>query len=304
MVDSLDRDPVAYPLPTAFRLQLPRVYRNVERIEIVQLKFMSALYSFSETQGNTSFTLTDATNGTTTVSIPAGNYSLGELMAAIYADLLPLTGGYKIEYNHNTGRITISNATAGAFSLNFYSSLPASKQKLTSNWGLGWNLGFGGGPVDLSGATTYTATALPRMFSDYIFLRLNDSEHTNTVDHTGPETLSIAQDSWGQVADYFGKLLLNNFGCYAQTFVEAPKEFRPVLGRMDRLSMEWLDRAGAALTIEQGAAACDWHATFRITEVVETPATTSSLVLAPPTVRRDRHQRSKTDTDSGSEDDE
>jgi hypothetical protein len=142
------------------------------------------------------------------------------------------------------------------------------------------------------------------MFSDYIFLRLNDSEHTNTVDHTGPETLSIAQDSWGQVADYFGKLLLNNFGCYAQTFVEAPKEFRPVLGRMDRLSMEWLDRAGAALTIEQGAAACDWHATFRITEVVETPATTSSLVLAPPSVRRALARAHDHNSDTDTDDDE
>ena len=128
------------------------------------------------------------------------------------------------------------------------------------------------------------------MYTDYIYMRLNDTEHINTVDNSGPETLGLAQESWGEIGNYFGKLLLNNFGCYAQTFVEAPKLFHPVLGRLDRLSVDWVDQAGAALTAESGAGACDWHATIRITEVVETPTATSSLNLAPPKIiEREEH---------------
>ena len=153
MINSLDRDPVAYPLPTAFRLQLPRIYRNIEKIEIVQLKFMSGLYSFSETIGNTTLSLTDV-SGTVSVQIPAGNYALGELLQAIYMPLEAARPGiYTIQYNHNTGRVSISSGS-GPFSLNFRSGAPAAKQVLTSNWGLGWNLGLGGPPVDLSGASS------------------------------------------------------------------------------------------------------------------------------------------------------
>jgi hypothetical protein len=80
MVDSLDRDLAVFPLPTAFRLQLPRVYKNIEKLEIVQLKFMSGLYAFSASRGNCSFQLTDGM-GTVSVGISPGNYAIEELLA-------------------------------------------------------------------------------------------------------------------------------------------------------------------------------------------------------------------------------
>ena len=43
MVNSLDRDQSVYPLPTQLRLKLPRLYKNVERIDIVQVKFFCGL---------------------------------------------------------------------------------------------------------------------------------------------------------------------------------------------------------------------------------------------------------------------
>lgn len=87
------------------------------------------------------------------------------------------------------------------------------------------------------------------------------------------------QDSTGQVGHYFGKLLLNNFGGWAQTFIEAPHMFTPVLGRLDRLNITWSDRHGNALTASDiGAGSCEWHMTLRITEIVEVPMTNSSLV--------------------------
>ena len=78
------------------------------------------------------------------------------------------------------------------------------------------------------------------------------------------------------MAHYFGKLLLNNFGCWAQTFVEAPKTFKPVLGRLERLNFTWTDRHGLVLD-GPDAASCDWHMALRITEIVEVPTADSSL---------------------------
>ena len=101
----------------------------------------------------------------------------------------------------------------------------------------------------------------------------------NTVDHTSLENLAVTQKARGRVDYYFGKLLLNNFGCYSQTFVESPKEFRPVLGRLDRMQFEWVDRFGNVLT-GADSASCDWHMVLRITEIKEGPNATSSLTMS------------------------
>jgi hypothetical protein len=272
MVDSLDRDQVAYPLPTSMRLKLPRVYRNVERIDIVQIKFLNGIYAISPTRGNATLPVEG-----TTVTIPAGTYTPTQLCIALQAALSTVRPTFSVSYNSITGRITI--ADPAPFTLPFRSTLPSLQQSATSGWGLGWVLGFGGAPADLTGAASYTASTFPRPYDDYIFLRLNQTELMNTVDHTALENIAVSQDGTGQVGDYFGKLLLSPFGCWAQTFIESPKCFRPILGRLDRLAFDWVDRHGAAIA-GPDAASCDWHMTLRITEITEGQRSTSSLAMS------------------------
>ena len=280
MVDSLNRDQLAYPLPTDVRLKLPRIYKNVERIDIVQLKFFCGLYTVSLARKTNTIWVSDV-SGEHPVVVPDGSYSLLNLLAALAAALNATSSlKYTVTYNQITGRVTI--AANGVFSLLFYSKAnPLSNQTAYLEWGLGWMLGWGGQPVDQTGKSSYTADHFPRIFDDYIYLQLNDTERMNDVDHTYLEDTAKAQDSTGQVSHYFGKLLMNNFGCYAQTFVEAPKFFAPVLGRLDRLNFTWVDRNGNPLT-GTDAASCDWHMALRITEIVEVPAASSTLILAPP----------------------
>ncbi len=270
MVDSLDRDQRAYPLPTQMRLKLPRVYKNVERIDIVQVKLLSGLYTVSAARGNNTMTVV-AGGESTVVTVPDGTYTIQQMIDALTA-VLPTD--VSVSYSCTTGRVTFSYTGLGPdpFALLFTERA----RMATTEWGLGWTLGFGGPPVDLTDANSYTATFFPRLFTDYIYLRLNDTEHMNTVDHTSPEDTAISQDATGQVAHYFGKLLLAPFGCYAQTFIEAPKTFKPVLGRLERLNFEWVDRHGQVLA-GPDAAACDWHMVLRITEIHESPEPTSSL---------------------------
>lgn len=280
MVDSLDRDQRAYPLPTSMRLQLPRVYHNVERIDIVQVKMLNGLYAFSVTRENTTMTISGP-SGPFDITIPDGSYSMQQLVNALDTAIKAVSPSdfYNVGYDCIKGRITIDASGGFPFSLLFKSSLPLSKQTLYSGWGLGWHLGFGGQPEDLTDASGYIASYMPRLFDDYIYLRLNPSETMNTVDHTSLENLAVTQKSRGRVDYYFGKLLLNNFGCYSQTFVESPKEFRPVLGRLDRMQFEWVDRFGVPLT-GPDAGSCDWHMVLRITEIKEGPNATSSLTMS------------------------
>lgn len=277
MVDSLDRDQRAYPLPTQMRLKLPRVYKNVERIDIVQVKLLSGLYTVSAAQGNNQMIVSVNAGAKTTVTVPDGTYNAQQMATALAAAFTTAgIANITIVYEQTTGRFTIKCTTAGA-TLNMWFADNARVGAVTE-WGLGWILGFGGLPVNLNGAASYTASFFPRLFTDYIYLRLNDTEHMNTIDHTSLENTAYAQESTGQVAHYFGKLLLAPFGCYAQTFIESPKVFKPVLGRLERLNFEWVDRHGNVLA-GPDAATCDWHMTLRITEIHESPNPTSSLAI-------------------------
>lgn len=271
MLDSLDRDQTVYPLPTSVRLKLPRVYRNVERIDICQVKFLNGLYAISAARGNNGVPWRlDASSGFADIS--DGTYTGQQLVDALAA-ALPV--GIQISYDCTKGRF-IFDASAAVFELPW---LSYATNTGTSEWGLGWNLGFGGAAVNMTGANRYMASHMPRLFDDYVFLRLNDADKMNDVDHTDLENAAASQDSTGQVGHYFGKLLLNNFGCWSQTFIEAPKRFRPVLGRLERLNLDWVDRHGVALA-GPDAASCDWHMTVRITEIVEGPSVTSSLAMS------------------------
>ena len=115
---------------------------------------------------------------------------------------------------------------------------------------------------------------------DYIYLRLNEPEFMNTVDHTDLEDTAVSQDPTGQIAHYFGKLLLNDFGCYAQTFIESPKVFAPVLGRLDRLSFTWVDRYGNPF-VGPDALSCDWNMALRVVEIQDRADASSTLIRAP-----------------------
>jgi hypothetical protein len=272
MLDSLDRDQAAYPLPTSLRLKLPRVYRNVERIDICQIKFLNGLYAISAERRNNKlpWILDD---GSGAAVIPDGTYTGQQLVDALTAEL---PAAIQITYNCTKGRFILDASSSTSFELPWLSN---ATNMGPTDWGLGWNLGFGGPAADLSGSLVYMASHMPRLFDDYVFLRLNDAEKMNDVDHTDLENVAVAQDSTGQVGHYFGKLLLNNFGCWSQTFIEAPKRFRPVLGRLERLNVDWVDRHGVPL-VGVDAATCDWHMTVRITEIVEGPSTTSSLAMS------------------------
>ncbi len=281
MINSLDRDQQIYPLPTNFKIRLPRIYRNITRLDIVQVKMLSGFYTFSSRYGNTYLPIVDSSGSQFTVVLPDGTYTIQQLVDVLTSSINSVAENgfsYQVSYDCTKGRMSI-DSSGNPFELRFFSDLTNNTdlQASYSEWGLGWNLGFGGAPVDLEAATTQTATCFPRLFQDYIYLRLNDTDSMNTIDHTDVENAMISQDPTGQTDHYFGKLLLNNFGCYAQTFIESPKLFQPVLGRLDRLSFQWVDRRGNPL-VGPDAMSCDWSMTVRVIEIKDAPTDASTLI--------------------------
>lgn len=276
-VDSLDRDQTMYPSPMSIRLKLPQVYKNVTRIDIVQIKMMNGFHTLTAAKENTTLTVYDSSDNKISVTIPDGTYTAMALADALNAAFKVASSSqtFKITYAASSGRFVITSPAM--FRIPFLTSLTSVSKY---SWGLGWNMGFGGPPTDLPRAKSHIATYMPRLTTEYIHLRLNESDNMNTVDCTGPEDLAVSLDSTGQTSRYFGKLLLNDFGAYAQTFIESPKIFKPVLSRLDRLSFDWVDKSGAAIT-GSDSLSCEWHMTVRIIQVKDTQTESSAIIRGP-----------------------
>ena len=148
------------------------------------------------------------------------------------------------------------------FSIKFQSALTPAYAKLEDSWGLGWNLGFN--KVDTPYETVQTGTSFFKILDDYIVLRLNQDIDINRMDTVSKEDFLVTQDPTGMTKAFYGKLLLANFGSYAQTFISNPISFANPLGKMDRLTFQWVDNTGTVLNNND----CEWTAVIQIDESV------------------------------------
>ena len=146
------------------------------------------------------------------------------------------------------------------FSVLWKSQLAKQYDALEDQWGLGWNLGYDkkDTPYDL----IQTATSFYKILDDYITLRLNEEFDVNRVDTSGKEKLSATLESTGNTKAYYGKLLLANFGSYAQTMIMNPISFNPPLGRLDKLTFTFYDRTNTVIDNLD----CEWNAIVQIVE--------------------------------------
>jgi hypothetical protein len=162
------------------------------------------------------------------------------------------------------------------FQILWRSSLLPQYERLLEDWGLGYNLGFS--KVNTPPYTTFTsAQSFYKILDDYIYLRLNQEYKMNRMDVTAKENLNITRDSTGQVNQFYGKLLLNNFNSYCTTFISNQAPFSPPIGRLETMYFTLVDIGGTQLNDTQ----CEWTASLTITEA-KTKATLSSTIPALP----------------------
>ena len=149
------------------------------------------------------------------------------------------------------------------FQIQFKSALIAPYKDAFDLWGLGWNLGFN--KIDTPFLTQQTASTFIRITDDYIYLRMNEEMDMNTIDTSEKEYINQSQDTFGQSSKYFAKLLLNTFGNYTTTFVQAPKIFNPVLGKLDKLHFQLVDQFGSIINNND----CEFTVTLQVEESID-----------------------------------
>jgi len=127
LIDSKNRDKLAFPQPTNFTLKPPRVYKNVVSIQVTQIKLLSSFFYFRVAKGNTFLPLIERGREsinkflgfplTESVEIAEGSYNISDLLSnlQIQMNFTPLF------YDYPTGFSGFVNAftTNGDFSVNF-----------------------------------------------------------------------------------------------------------------------------------------------------------------------------------------
>lgn len=148
------------------------------------------------------------------------------------------------------------------FSILFKTNLEKPYTTAFDEWGLGWNLGFP--KLDTPYATIQRAPSFFKIIDDYIYLKMNQEYDMNRMDFGAKENLSQTLESQGATNGYNGKLLLNTFGNYAQTYIQNSVYFNPSLLRLDKLIFQWYNVNGVLITNTQ----CEWNAAIQIVEEV------------------------------------
>ena len=158
------------------------------------------------------------------------------------------------------------------FQFLFKSKLTSPYDKMTDEWGLGYNLGFE--KRDTSPPrTTIVSDTFIRIVQDYVYLRLNPEFNINTMGVSSKEDLSVTKDSVSEDQKYFSKIILNNFGSFCRTAVQLPKMFNPVLGKYDTISCQLVDRNGAQIS----SLDCEYDFVLEITEITNGPVENATL---------------------------
>jgi hypothetical protein len=156
------------------------------------------------------------------------------------------------------------------FSLPF-STIAQSSNRTIEEYGIGYNLGFN--QSDTAFNTRQGAGSFFKILDDYIYLKMNPEYNMNRLDVSRQENLAATQDPQAESHLYNCKLILNNFGTYATTFVQNPVLFNPPIGKLDKLTFSWYDTTGALINNDE----CEWSGAIQIVETQEIVKQTSML---------------------------
>jgi hypothetical protein len=154
------------------------------------------------------------------------------------------------------------------------STIVADSNRNIDEYGLGYNLGFE--QEDTAFNTVQRAGSFFKILDDYIYLKMNEEYDMNRLDITTKEDLQATQDSTAQPHIYNCKLILNNFGTFATTFVQNPVTFNPMVGKLDKLKFSWYDITGQLIDNTE----CEWSGAVQIVEKMDI-ATDDSTVAKP-----------------------
>ena len=162
------------------------------------------------------------------------------------------------------------------YSILWKSSLLQNYKNLIEEWGLGWNLGFN--KLDTDYDTVQKGSTFFKILDDFLNIRINPELDMNRMDTVAQENLSLTQDSTGTTKAFYGKLMLANFGSYAQTLISNPIAFANPLSKLDKFTFQLVQVDGTIVDNVN----CEWNAVLQISETTMLTKPAKPVLIAPP----------------------
>ena len=161
------------------------------------------------------------------------------------------------------------------YSILWRSSLLTNYLNLVDQWGLGWNLGFN--KVDTPYDTVHKGSSFYKILDDFLNIVINPEFDMNRMDTSAQENLSITNDPTGTTKAFFGKILLANFGSYAQTLVSNPISFTTPLSKLDKFTFQLVQIDGTIVDNSD----CEWNAVIQLSESLIQTKPVKPVLIAP-----------------------
>lgn len=161
------------------------------------------------------------------------------------------------------------------FSILWETNLTPNFRVLTDDWGLGWNLGYEKSNTPYG--TVQRATSFYKIQQEFVYLRLSPEYNINGMDAGGKEDYRVSRDPTGTLNQYYCKMLLTTFGGNATTFIHNPINFNPPLNKLSKLTFQWVDGGGNAITNNDA----EWNMTISLTERYDLPTIPDRLPFTP-----------------------
>jgi len=158
------------------------------------------------------------------------------------------------------------------FQILFKSKLVEPYRSMSDNWGLGYYLGFKKADT-YPAAVSVTSDTFIKIAQNYIYLRLNPEFNMNALSLSSKENLAESRATFAEDQKYFSKIILNNFGSFTQTAVTNPKQFNPVVGRIETLSFQLVNPNGLQIS----SIDCEYDMVLELSEAITGPKDTNSL---------------------------
>lgn len=238
--DSDNRDKTLYPEGSSYVLHLTRPIKNIERVDLVSARVPNTMYN-----------LTDGSNvlviSGTNSSINPGFYSVYTLAQAITN-----TGLATLEYLPAEGHFIFSSVTQ--FTLKIQSSELALLLGLTHNRIYTSALAGTTDPTYSAKYIQKSTTLVDLSLNDYIFLDIDELRTPSHVD-TGSLQGTTGTISGSNANRNFAPVILDvNSGCiknfHENKDYSVSVEYPEPIGSLQRLTVRWVDKSGAALNFQ------------------------------------------------------
>ena len=241
VVDSRDRNTDDHAEPNQYVLDLGRDYKDLISVELISANVPKTQYLINSANNLIYF---DDGTGTITATIPDGNYTIGELTTEIKTQMDAISasvGGsktYTVTSDSKTNKITIAVNT-GTFDMLFDGGSETHGTSTRTKYldsSIGPIIGFS--RSDLTSAATYTGTNQYDINGPtYLILYIKEFEQLNGVHNNSVE-------------DSFAKIILDTDQSSYKYFKSATdyvakKHFRPLLGKMTKLNVKFLNYDGS-----------------------------------------------------------